>query len=256
MGRVPLVGIVRARLRYAFGQTTEPPERNDRATRLARYCIKGAAKMFRLFDMLKQGGRMVRFSFTDFQACSIATTVTLFAGVLEKDSTYEHRVNLGMDCLFQMAAGNTAAISGVEFIEALRRIATEAAFKLEQKMRTESASVYVPQFNDWVGWLSQARRSYAPNEEREGIGASASPFTSSPTQMGPWTRNLHADAAAHNGGVLPPAPKGFPLEDHQDANALSHLPISEDIFSSYVNGDSLILELTGLNVFDLASFST
>ncbi|KAK7224002.1 hypothetical protein V2G26_012005 [Clonostachys chloroleuca] len=139
IGRISLVGLVRTKLQYLFGRDAQPPVLEEGIETMSRYAVKGATKMLQLFDSLACGGNIVCFSFTDFQACSIATTITLLAGVLERDATYESRVAFAMSCLHKMSLGNSAAISGIKFLDALRSIANEAAGRLEQISSSLSA---------------------------------------------------------------------------------------------------------------------
>lgn len=128
--------------------------------------------MLRLFDSLARSGNMARLSFTDFQTCSIVIAITLLAGVLERDATYESKVAL--ICLHKMSLGNSAATSGVNFLDALRSIANEAASRLEQISSSLSipisdspfggSSSERPGYKEWGEWLSKSVHS-PPNAE-------------------------------------------------------------------------------------------
>lgn len=103
---------------------------------------------------------MTRFSFTDFQGCSIATIVTLIAGILDRDSGYEARVTLGFDCLRRMAAGNMTAQMGVRFVDAVGSITNEATEKLHRascsnkRQEEDVGSGPTSAYNQWAEWLT------------------------------------------------------------------------------------------------------
>jgi hypothetical protein len=99
---------------------------------MSKPCVKAAQKMLELFGKIRNVGKLTKSSFTDFQGCSIATMVLLVAGILERDLCYETRISFGLDCLRSMAGDNTAATTGVDFMEALKSIADEAAGKLRR----------------------------------------------------------------------------------------------------------------------------
>ncbi|CAM1501343.1 Fc.00g105050.m01.CDS01 [Cosmosporella sp. VM-42] len=132
MGKVSLVTVVRAHLQYHFRQEREPFLIDKTVERLSQSCIKAGRKLLQLFEDLARNRFITRFSFTDFQGCSIATIVTLLAGILCRDSGYESRVAFGLECLRRMSGGNMTAKMGVRFVEALQSIANEAAQKLSR----------------------------------------------------------------------------------------------------------------------------
>lgn len=66
--------------------------------------------------------------------------VLLVAGILERDLCYETRISFGLDCLRSMAGDNAAATTGVDFMEALKLIADEAA----EKLRRSNTGMYRP----------------------------------------------------------------------------------------------------------------
>ncbi|GJC77274.1 putative transcriptional regulatory protein C417.09c [Colletotrichum liriopes] len=86
MGKVSVVTVVRAQLRNAFRPHEEPLTISKDIKQSSDACIKAAKKMIELFDGLSHSGNMARFSFTDFQGCSIATIIMLLAGILDRDS--------------------------------------------------------------------------------------------------------------------------------------------------------------------------
>jgi len=144
MGKYKVVSAVRACLRSAFGTGAEssPAERDSEL--MSKPCVKAAQKMLELFGKIRNVGKLTRSSFTDFQGCSIATMVLLVAGILERDLCYETRISFGLDCLRSMAGDNAAATTGVDFMEALKSIADEAA----DKLRRSNAEAQQPRSGD------------------------------------------------------------------------------------------------------------
>jgi hypothetical protein len=123
--------------------------------------------MLRLFEEIRSTGNLTRFSFTDFQACSIATIVVILAGILQRDGGYDAQVTFGLECLKRMAEGNVTAKMGVSFVEALQSIADEAVEKLQQVKSPHTATIVptmpVPRqqsdYNSWAAWLSRQNNS-------------------------------------------------------------------------------------------------
>jgi hypothetical protein len=132
MGKYKVVSAVRARLRSAFGIGTALSSAEGDSELLSKPCVKAAQKMLELFGKIRNVGKLTKSSFTDFQGCSIATMVLLVAGILERDLCYETRISFGLDCLRSMSGDNAAATTGVDFMEALKSIADEAAEKLRR----------------------------------------------------------------------------------------------------------------------------
>lgn len=132
MGKYKVVSAVRARLRSAFGIDTALSSAEGDSELMSKPCVKAAQKMLELFGKIRNVGKLTKSSFTDFQGCSIATMVLLVAGILERDLCYETRISFGLDCLRSMAGDNAAATTGVDFMEALKSIADEAAEKLRR----------------------------------------------------------------------------------------------------------------------------
>jgi hypothetical protein len=131
--------------------------------------------MLHLFEDLRQSGNLTRFSFTDFQACSIATIVLLLSGILDRDPGYHKQVAVGLDCLRKIAEGNVAATMGVRFVEALQSIANEAVSNLEHA--ATSGNMLVPaetqqgenqqgaNYHGWIEWLSAQKSNPGSRHE-------------------------------------------------------------------------------------------
>ncbi|KAJ5757805.1 uncharacterized protein N7511_006499 [Penicillium nucicola] len=162
MGKVALVTVARTGLRSHLQPWSKPPEQSDFIIKQSRSCAKAARKLLVLFEHLASTGNTTRFSFTDFQGCSIATIVTLVAGIMERDSGYEARVTFGLDCLRKMATGNITAKMGVKFVEAVQSITNEAAARIHQESLISTnatqdvqASDTTSAYNRWATWLTE-----------------------------------------------------------------------------------------------------
>ena len=161
MGKASVVTEVRSHLRNRLRPDPHSlPE--DQDVYLAQSCIKAAKKILRLYEDVRRTGNLTRFSFTDFQGCSVATSLVLLAGILERDSDYERHVTFGLDSLRKMAEGNTTATAGLKFVEALQSIAEEAV----QRLRQQDISVITPvhhasqtaDYSTWADWLARQPR--------------------------------------------------------------------------------------------------
>ncbi|KAL4881244.1 fungal-specific transcription factor domain-containing protein [Aspergillus karnatakaensis] len=128
---------------------------------LGRSCVEASKMMLHLCESISHNNLVSRFSFTDFQGCSIATIVAILAGIIERDSDYDARVAFGLNYLRTMALGNVPAEVGVRFVEALRLISNEAFIKLGSVYPSEIDSPEVHQealhaagYSQWVQWVS------------------------------------------------------------------------------------------------------
>jgi hypothetical protein len=225
MGKVSVVTVVRAHLRHHFGTEMQAPQIDDTVEALSKSCIKAAKKMLQLFEDIKRTGNLTRFSFTDFQGCSIAVIIVLLAGILERDSGYEGRVKFGLDCLRRMAEGNTTAKMGVRFVEALRSIANEAVEKLRQTtafgatsehttrpatsvsgaVETRANTVPSSEYNGWVEWLSRTNNRTTQNDSGGNspkLAAEEAPVLGSQNS---WTVHPSTSAAAEAAAASAPS---------------------------------------------------
>jgi hypothetical protein len=162
MGKVSVVTVVRARLRSAIRQGKECPQIDEKVDLLARSCINNAKKMLQLFEGLTRTKNLTRFSFTDFQGCSIATIILLVAGIIDEEGDCKKRATFGLQCLRRMSGGNPTAIMGIHFVEAVESISTEAATQMETVRAREGTAVprtEAPTMSDyiqWTQWLTTA----------------------------------------------------------------------------------------------------
>ncbi|OKL58584.1 hypothetical protein UA08_06375 [Talaromyces atroroseus] len=165
VGKVCVVAVVREHLRHHMAKEKSPLYKDQNIPSLAKHCIKAAKKLLRLFENITKTNNLTRFSFTDFQGCSISTIIVLLAGIMNRDPEYEAQVNFGLESLRKMADGNKSARTGVRFVEMLRSTADEAVVKLKQTMdqsrvqqeseREANESRYI----QWAEWLVGAEHN-------------------------------------------------------------------------------------------------
>ncbi|KAE9571218.1 hypothetical protein CGMCC3_g12769 [Colletotrichum fructicola] len=125
-----------------------------------RCCKKAAQKMLGLLESASQSGNLAPSSFTDFQACSIATIMLVLTGITSRDSEYNAQVAFGLDCLRKMSNMHTAGRMAINFVKALMAIAEEARSKIRlvggaseaQDTREEGSSSLA--YIAWADWFS------------------------------------------------------------------------------------------------------
>ncbi|KAK1511218.1 Zn(2)-Cys(6) binuclear cluster domain containing transcription factor [Colletotrichum costaricense] len=267
MGKVSVVTVVRGRLQTIFhasaGQSDVPRD----VEQSSEACIKAAKKMLELFEGLCRGGNMARFSFTDFQGCSIATIIVLLAGILDRDSGYEGRVAFGLDCLRKMSSfGNTTAKMGVRFVEALQSITNEARSKLvmarrrEMSQAQEASSGQAEGYGRWAEWLATAEVVGSPSSDESDLEGEQSGQPPAPAHgplispdimlSSPWEEAAALqlqEMSASNFGM--PAPEGVAAEE----TTLMPLPTGEEAWlpSFAWNDDQMyLMGLTGMDGLD------
>ncbi|KAH6693893.1 thiamine repressible genes regulatory protein thi1 [Plectosphaerella plurivora] len=268
LGKVSVVTIVRSRLRLAQTHPSEQPAVDHRIESLALSCTKAAKKMLGLFEHLVRTGNLTRFSFTDFQGCSIATIVVLLAGILERESEYHRRVEFGIDCLRKMAGENLTARTGVRFVEALKSIADEARAKLEGSQQNNTivpqsgTSEYQPaDYTTWVHWLARMEQqsgaqgisSFAENPpppiHEPIVGQSLGPGMASAATTQAWEE----EAALQLQGLSASA-FGIPMDESGMADPTAGPVMDSYLPSSVFNDDQLyLMGLTGMDVLDFTA---
>lgn len=125
-----------------------------------RCCKKAAKKMLGLLETASNSGNLAPSSFTDFQACSIATIMLVLIGITSRDLNYNAQVAFGLDCLGKMSNMHTAGRMAINFVKALMAIAEEAYSKLNivdeeseaQEAREERSSELA--YIAWADWFS------------------------------------------------------------------------------------------------------
>lgn len=263
LGKTALVGVVRDHLRYNLTQpAVGKPPFDPSAERLSSECIRAGRKILHLLEDLVKNRSLGRFSFTDFHGCSIATIVTLLEGIIHRDSGYEARVTFGLECLRTMSIGNATAEMGVQFVEAFRSIANEAANKLSrspgvQQQRSE-ASRAEDGYHEWTAWLAKASQERSSRE--------ASTFGTAIESRA--TAGSENDARQHNldsinGPLRVAADESdgsnteLPSEALREAGVIpASLDTDASFFASWGNDDqSFLMGLTGLDVLDFTGLT-
>lgn len=285
MGKVSVVAVVRTHLRRHIGREPLPPQVDPGVRDLAFSCIKAASKILRLFEDLLNTGNITRFSFTDFQGCSIATIVTLLAGILERDAGYEARVKFGMDCLRTMAAGNMTNMTakvGVRFVEALQSIADEAVAKLrrsetgQRRTTRQSGQDYSTASSDytrWAQWLARAD----PGPQSSPVSPSGVLSHAETVDLMPHdAESLHHISAPSGDAAGVTGPDSWASTDEQVLRSTSMsatTPVQQHtgpVFPDYMHhaeepgmpsmlysdDQSFLMGLTGLDVLDFSELTT
>lgn len=266
IGKTSLISVVRAKLR-SCATGSQPAQVSKVARNLSRSCAKAARKLLGLFETVSTSHKITRFSFTDFQGCSIATIVTLLDGIPERDSGYEARVASGLGHLRQMAIGNATAKMGVRFVEAIQLITNEAREKVTQSAyaagRTSQGNSGISstaEYSQWALWLAQQEQSQGFSERTSSL--SVVPEIMTPlSQVGQWppthsAAGLRPPWAAYGRQMFSPTyvsmqnlaqePQVYPEEQDADYEFLPALHHDEQTF---------LMELTGLGVLDVSGLS-
>ncbi|KAF5638123.1 transcriptional regulatory [Fusarium sp. NRRL 52700] len=261
MGKISLITVVRMTLRRHLGDDSEPCSIEEKAEKLSKSCAKASKKLLQLFEDLNQTGYTTRFSFTDFQGCSIATIVTLIAGILDRDPGYDRRVRFGLDFLRRMATGNPNAQVGVRFVEALRSISNEAWSKLSRSRRPPTSTTEGLQssaYNEWAEWLSNQEQSQsAINSEVTGestLGTDQNPQVPRGADAEFWSTGPEVmEWSSRTDAVLEPLMSRLPVQQPQAGEQLD--PFETYRLSTTYNDDQpFLMGLTGFDVLDFAGY--
>ncbi|KAJ5049108.1 hypothetical protein NUH16_007621 [Penicillium rubens] len=260
MGKVALVTVARTNLRRHMVPTSRPPDPREATLRQSRYCAKAGRKLLLLFENLTRTRNITRFSFTDFQGCSIATIVTLVAGITERDSGYNSRVQFGLDCLRKMAAGNMTAKLGVKFVEAVQSITNEAAEKLHQASSVLSerqdmqASASASDYNQWAEWLTRLERSHTMEQRAIHEVEPEVPFLHTVKYPPQSNENMSDWRTA---GEQPISESSILQNPAHSCGMLRELqPTEYDLLSGHQSDDpAFLMGLTGLDVLDFSGFT-
>ncbi|GAB1196557.1 hypothetical protein APSETT444_005829 [Aspergillus pseudonomiae] len=266
IGKASLVSVVRAKLR-SCDTKSQPPQISHMTRNQSRLCAKAARKLLGLFETMSMSHKITRFSFTDFQGCSIATIITLLDGIPERDSGYEARVTFGLEHLRQMAIGNTTAKMGVRFVEAIQLITNEAREKVtrsactsERTPQGNSGIASTSEYSQWATWLTQ-------QEQAQGLSDRTSSLSMVPEAMTPLSQ-VGQWPSSHNTTGLRPAwaaterhmysPTLFPMQNlTQESEAYPEAQAADYEFLPMLHHDeqTLLMELTGLGVLDVSGLS-
>ncbi|KIL94074.1 hypothetical protein FAVG1_02636 [Fusarium avenaceum] len=267
MGKASLIRIVRMTLRYHLGQDAQPWIIDDSTERLARSCKRASKKLLHLFEALDETSGMSRSAFTYFQACSVATIVTLIAGIMERGFGYQRRVDLGLDFLRGMAAGNPTAEMGVKLVESLQSISDEASRKLSLSRQPlgqphNEEPLSSSKYNDWTEWLANQGQPQANDDVFMQSAAAVQPFVSAMMPSSSLMESDPATSLANDGGLSLRA-LGM-LDSLMTRPAVQQhlpvLPLDLPNFSHHAtdNDDdqAILMSLTGLDVLEFVALSS
>ncbi|KAJ8109936.1 hypothetical protein OPT61_g7087 [Boeremia exigua] len=261
MGKVNVVARVRSYLKSRLGRDIQstPEAQNDH---LSQSCMKAAKKILRLYEDVRRTGNLTRFSFTDFQGCSVATSLVLLAGILERDLDYERHVNFGLDSLRKMAEGNATATAGLKFVEALQSIAEEAVRRLYQHgMVDPSATQDFSQTSDyvtWADWLALQPRQASRVGSRSRTPLDVGELPTDPSDEPPGSQQ-HMDFSTWDGAAalqqLSVPPVIAPLGGSQFGVAAEQAGMLDPtMFTADYSADTDTMFLMGLTGFDMMGF--
>jgi hypothetical protein len=263
MGKMSLITVVRMTLRLHLAGDAEPSVIDERAEKLSKSCAKASKKLLQLFEDLNQTGYTTRFSFTDFQGCSIATIVTLIAGILDRDPGYERRVRFGLDFLRRMATGNPNAQVGVRFVEALRSISNEAWGKLSRSrqppVNLSDEGLLSAAYNDWAEWLSNQEQSQSVNNNEairdDTTGADQTPAVQSAPVSEFWSAGPEQDMewSSRADAVLEPLMSRLPMPQIQAGEQPDQFETYR-LSTTYNDDQTFLMGLTGFDVLDFAGY--
>jgi hypothetical protein len=267
MGKTSLIKIVRMTLRYHLGQDSQSWIIDDSTEKLARSCKRASKKLLYLFEGLDETSGTTRSAFTYFQACSIATIVTLIAGILERGFGYQRRVDLGLGFLRGMAAGNPTAEMGVKLVESLQSISDEASRKLSLSRQPfgqphDEESLSSSRFNDWTEWLANQGQPQASDDALMQGAAAVQPLITPMMPSSLQTESGPATSPANDGGLSlralgmldslmtrPSLQQPLPALQLDSPN-FSHPTTDND------DDEAILMSLTGLDVLEFAALSS
>ncbi|RDW68537.1 hypothetical protein BP5796_09194 [Coleophoma crateriformis] len=290
MCRIPLLMLVRERLRESFNPSTTIPSARplhlDKTliSQMATTCSKAARKMIRLFEILRDNDYLARFSFTDFHGCSIATIIILLHGILERDVAYDATLTFAVESLWWMASESETARLGAKFVEGFKQLADEAVARMDGEKAKEASSQWADEgYERWLRWIGESEREILQHQ-----GLYHPPTRDDPELLQEQHQQLHPPSthphyspvpapnslintttASHPDSQLPAplssnAPQIPPF--HSDVPALqdsqNHLqfqpydPFSADLDPPLYgfSDDSFILGFTGLDVLNYREF--
>lgn len=254
MGKVALMTVARKKLKQ---DDCDPPDLSDQARKLANCCMKAARKTLQLFEILSKSRKVTRFSFTDFQGCSIATIVTLVSGIMEKDVGYNLRVELGFKCLRDMATGNITAKLGVIFVEAVRSITEEAAAKLEPDAPPHQSSGLGDHsgYYRWKEWHTEHEGLQRDDHMARQQGTEFPMRADSDEHANPWltTQSNFSDTCGWPSNVQEGITNSSITQSRLYGPSGSSQPL-EHSFPSMIHNDeqSFLMGLTGLDALDFS----
>ncbi|RMZ13051.1 hypothetical protein D0864_00528 [Hortaea werneckii] len=187
ISRVAVVTAARANVASTLYRDQGPTQTDPAVLTMAHSCIKSARKMLGLFEDLHKD----RFSFTDFQGCSIATIVLLVGSLISGEQECRTIASAGLDYLRLMAGRHVTPLKGVRFVEAVQTIVVEASLKASANREHYTPSTPIASepaasdYNQWAKWLQKVQN---PGADRVSRGSSGEYSNSRPLSV---TQNRH-----------------------------------------------------------------
>ncbi|KAI7376561.1 hypothetical protein KC336_g19749 [Hortaea werneckii] len=181
IGRVAVVTVARAHVAATLHGDQIPTALDPFTVNVAHSCIKYARKMLGLFEDLHKTGNITRFSFTDFQGCSIATIVLLVGSLISGEQKCRIIASAGLDYLRLMAGRQVSPLKGVRFVEAVQTIVIEASLRVSANRERctpstpNAAETADSDYSQWAEWLQSVQD---PEAGRVSSGSPAENFTS------------------------------------------------------------------------------
>ncbi|KAL5410024.1 hypothetical protein PMIN04_010794 [Paraphaeosphaeria minitans] len=267
--KASLLTYVRRRLHHALVDPFSPHILEGEVEVMASHCIRAATKILHLFEQLYLTGSVSQFSFTDFQGVSIATIILLLGSILDKDATNARLIQFGINCLQSLAAGNTSAEMGVDFVQKFRDTVTEAAARLraarpQTSVRKPSNRYFRyttgPATNDYQAWLSWFSDRHDADEQPEGGRRHTRP----PSMNASLAQNLAAIDEPLPQTVTPAETSHFPSTVapaflDPSSSPFDRSQTERDVYSNRLsmndrpgNEEFSLLDLTGFDVLNWA----
>ena len=183
MGRVAVVTVARAHVASTLHHDQTPTALGPAVVTVAHSCIRSARKMLGLFEDLHKTGNITRFSFTDFQGCSIATIVLLVGSLISGEHECRTIASTGLNYLRTMAGKQVTPLKGVRFVEAVQTIVFEASLKASASKEHCTPSTPVttePAASDYTQWVEWLQRVQDPEAGGVSPGIAVENYTSRP----------------------------------------------------------------------------
>ncbi|RMY22894.1 hypothetical protein D0867_02416 [Hortaea werneckii] len=274
MGRVAVVTVARAHVASSLHRDQTPTPLDPAVLTVAHSCIKSARKMLGLFEDLHKTGNITRFSFTDFQGCSIATIVLLVGSLISGEQECRTIASAGLDYLRLMAGKQVTPLKGVRFVEAVQTIVVEASLKA--RANKEHRAPFAPvtsdpaasDYNQWAEWLQTVQNTEASRASQGSLAEYPTSRPLSVTQDRPIRQqDLPASLANDLNDATFPVTASQSLRPHAQQTTAFHTSFGYDrgsntgdqVFASTAvptwegsNGTDhdFMMGLTGLSVLD------
>ncbi|KAJ6439262.1 Required for meiotic nuclear division protein 1 [Purpureocillium lavendulum] len=123
--------------------------------RLIQDCVSAAVKIIHLIDYLWKMGKLARFSFTDYNCCSMATLIIMVHEIAVQQPLYPLYLETAMQAMTHMATGCHNAGQALKLIQHLQRVFAGLKNKEPQERRSNHVGDNVSAFREWERELWQ-----------------------------------------------------------------------------------------------------